>query len=168
MISAAQRAAPRVGGLVLLAPSPRFLDDPATGYRGGFTREDIETLLESLRSDQVGWATALAPVLVGDHGGAEPTRSMTERLCRLDPVVAVDFAEVTFLSDCRDDLAGTAVPTVVVQCADDPLAPVAVGEHVHRQISGSELVVLPVAGHCPHLTAPRETAAVIADLVGRR
>jgi sigma-B regulation protein RsbQ len=50
--------------LILVGPSPRYVDDD--GYEGGFTREDIDSLLESLDSNFRGWAGAMAPVIMGN------------------------------------------------------------------------------------------------------
>jgi sigma-B regulation protein RsbQ len=43
----------RFEALVLIGPSPCYIDDG--DYAGGFTREDIEGLLESLDSNYLGW-----------------------------------------------------------------------------------------------------------------
>ena len=154
-------------GLVLLAPSPCFVDDPATGYRGGFSRDDIDELLESLEANYLGWTESMAPVIMGNPDRPELGDELAEIFCRTDPEVARVFARVTFLSDNRADLAAVAVPTLVAQCAHDAIAPREVGTFVHEQIPGSELVTLNATGHCPQLSAPDETAAVVAAFVRR-
>ncbi|MEV7271615.1 alpha/beta fold hydrolase [Streptomyces bacillaris] len=153
-------------GLVLLAPSPCFIDDPAAGYRGGFSAADIDELLESLDANYLGWSGAMAPVIMGNPGRPEWGEELTNSFCRADPEIARVFARVTFLSDNRADLAAVRVPTLVAQCSSDAIAPPEVGAYVHAQIPGSRLVTLNATGHCPQLAAPEETAAAIAAFAG--
>ena len=90
---------------------------------------------------------------------------LTATFCRTDPELAARFARVTFMSDNRADLAAVGVPTLVLQCSDDVIAPDAVGEYVHAQIPGSVLVRLAATGHCPNLSAPRETIDAIRAFI---
>jgi sigma-B regulation protein RsbQ len=157
-VLAAAKEPDRFAKLVLVAPSPCFIDDE--GYVGGFTREDIEGLLESLDSNYLGWSAAMAPVIAGaDH--PEAAAELTNSFCRTDPEIARHFARVTFLSDNRADLARVRTPALVLQCSDDALAPEAVGRYVHEQLPGSRLVLMAATGHCPNLSAPAETVAAI-------
>jgi len=158
-VLAAGREPDRFAKLVLVGPSPRYVDDE--GYRGGFSREDIEGLLESLDSNFLGWSSAMAPVIVGNPDRPELGEELTNSFCRTDPEIAQHFARVTFLSDNRADLAGVRAPALVLQCADDVIAPAAVGEYVHAQLPGSTLVRMRATGHCPNLSAPDETIAAI-------
>jgi sigma-B regulation protein RsbQ len=149
----------RFDRLVLVGPSPRYIDDD--GYVGGFTREDIDGLLESLDSNYLGWSSAMAPVIMGNADRPDLGAELTASFCRTDPEIARHFAKVTFLSDNRKDLAQVRVPTLVLQCSDDVIAPEAVGEFVHREVPTSELVHMRATGHCPNLSAPEETIEVI-------
>ncbi|MFJ4788699.1 alpha/beta fold hydrolase [Streptomyces sp. NPDC088794] len=164
-VLAAAREPEAFAGLVLLAPSPCFVDDPDTGYRGGFSAEDIDELLESLDANYLGWSGAMAPVIMGNPERPELGEELTNSFCRTDPEIARVFARVTFLSDNRRDLARVSVPTLVAQCSRDAIAPPEVGAFVHAQIPGSRLVTLDATGHCPQLAAPEETAAAIAGFV---
>ncbi|MFF8195709.1 alpha/beta fold hydrolase [Streptomyces bobili] len=165
-VVAAAREPEAFAGLVLLAPSPCFIDDPEHGYRGGFSADDIEELLESLDANYLGWSGAMAPVIMGNPERPELGEELTDSFCRTDPDIARVFARVTFLSDNRTDLAGVRVPTLVAQCSRDAIAPPEVGAFVHAQIAGSRLVTLNATGHCPQLAAPEETAAAIAAFAG--
>ncbi|MFK8906920.1 alpha/beta fold hydrolase [Streptomyces sp. YS-3] len=153
-------------GLVLLAPSPSFIDDPEHGYRGGFSAEDIHELLESLDANYLGWSGAIAPVIMGNPDRPELGEELTNSFCRTDPDIARVFARVTFLSDNRADLAKVTVPTLVAQCSSDAIAPPEVGAFVQARIPGSRLITLNATGHCPQLAAPEETAAAIAAFAG--
>ncbi|MFJ6076491.1 alpha/beta fold hydrolase [Streptomyces sp. NPDC093065] len=165
-VLAAAREPEAFTGLVLLAPSPCFVDDPDTGYRGGFSAGDIEDLLDSLDANYLGWSGAMAPVIMGNPERPELGEELTNSFCRTDPDIARVFARVTFLSDNRADLSRVGVPTLVAQCSSDAIAPLEVGAFVHAQIPGSRLVTLNATGHCPQLSAPQETAAVIAAFAG--
>jgi sigma-B regulation protein RsbQ len=153
----------RFSGLVLLTPSPCYIDDPATGYRGGFSAEDIEELLGSLEANYLGWSATMAPVIMGNPERPELGEELTNSFCRTDPQIARVFARATFLSDNRADLAKVRLPTLVAQCSSDAIAPREVGAFVHAEIAGSELVTLTATGHCPQLSAPEATAAAIAS-----
>ncbi|MDQ0792440.1 alpha/beta fold hydrolase [Streptomyces sp. B1I3] len=153
-------------GLVLLTPSPRYIDD--AGYRGGFSAQDIDELLDSLESNYLGWSATMAPVIMGNPERPELGEELTNSFCRTDPEIARVFARTTFLSDNRADLARVTVPTLIAQCARDAIAPPEVGAFVHEQIPGSELVTLDATGHCPQLSAPRATADAIASFVPER
>jgi sigma-B regulation protein RsbQ len=150
----------RFAKLILLTPSPRYLDDD--DYRGGFSRADIDELLESLESNYLGWSQAMAPNIMGTPDRPELGEELTDSFCRTDPSKALVFARTTFLSDNRADLSRVAVPTLVIECAYDTLAPREVGAYVQSQIAGSQLVTLDATGHCPHLSAPEDTSAAIA------
>ncbi|HEY9313778.1 alpha/beta hydrolase [Williamsia sp.] len=158
----------RFAKLVLLTPSPRYVDDESDGYRGGFTRADIDELLESLESNYLGWSAAMAPDIVGNPERPELGGELTDAFCRTDPVKAAAFARATFLSDNRSDLARVSVPTLVIECARDSLAPRHVGAYVHDHIGDSELVTLDAVGHCPQLSDPEPTAGAIIDFVRSR
>jgi sigma-B regulation protein RsbQ len=153
----------RFSKLVLVGPSPRYIDD--ADYVGGFTEADINGLLESLESNYLGWSSAMAPVIMGVPDRPELGQELEASFCRTDPALARQFARATFMSDNRADLAKVPVPTLVLQCTNDAIAPVAVGEYVRDAIPNSKLVLLEATGHCPHLSAPDETVAAIAQFV---
>ncbi len=159
-VLAAASAPERIGALVLIGPSPRYIDDG--DYAGGFTAQDIDELLASLDSNYLGWSSAMAPVIMGNPDRPELAEELTDSFCRTDPEIQRRFARVTFLSDNRADLGRVTVPALVVQCSDDVIAPDAVGEYVHRQLAGSQFVKLQAVGHCPNLSAPAETIAAIS------
>ncbi|AWS44681.1 alpha/beta fold hydrolase [Streptosporangium sp. 'caverna'] len=160
-VLAAIREPERFAKLILLTPSPRYVDDG--DYRGGFSRADIEELLESLDSNYLGWSAAMAPVIMGNPDRPELGEELTNSFCRTDPLIARAFARTTFLSDNRADLAKVTVPTLVIECASDVIAPPQVGAFVHAQIPGSLLVTLDATGHCPQLSAPEATTQAIVS-----
>jgi len=158
-VLALQEAPEVFGAQVMVGPNPRYVDDE--GYIGGFSRNDILGLLDALDSNHLGWSTQMAPVIMGNPDRPELTEELTNSFCRTDPDIARQFARVTFLSDNRADLPGVGVPTLVLQCSQDVIAPDVVGEYVHRAIPGSVLTRLEATGHVPHLSAPEETTAAI-------
>jgi sigma-B regulation protein RsbQ len=154
----------RFARLVLLTPSPCYLDQG--DYRGGFSRTDIDDLLDSLESNYLGWSRSMAPVIMGTPDQPELSDELTDSFCRTDPACARVFARTTFLSDNRADLARVSLPTLVIECAQDTLAPREVGAYVQQRIDGSQLVTLDATGHCPQLSAPDITAQAIALFAG--
>jgi sigma-B regulation protein RsbQ len=164
-VLAAARAPARFAALVLVGPSPRYIDDE--GYVGGFSRQDISELLASLDHNYLGWSAAMAPAIMGNADRPELGTELTNSFCRTDPDIAGHFARVTFLSDNRDDLSKVTLPTLILQCSDDIIAPAAVGAYVHSRIPASTLVTLTATGHCPNLSAPEETTAAVKAFLER-
>jgi sigma-B regulation protein RsbQ len=156
---AAIREPERFDRMVLIGPSPRYIDEG--DYVGGFTLQDIEEMLESLDSNYLGWSSAMAPVIMGNPDRPELGAELTNSFCRTDPEIARRFAHVTFLSDNREDLAKLRVPALILQCSDDVIAPAVVGDYVHKHVAGSTLVTMNATGHCPNLSAPGETIDAI-------
>jgi sigma-B regulation protein RsbQ len=162
-ILAAIREPARFAKLVLVGPSPRYIDDD--GYLGGFKRGDIEGLLDALDSNYLGWSTSMAPVIMGNPDRPELGSELANSFCRTDPNIARQFARVTFLSDNRADLERLRIPSLILQCSQDMIAPAAVGNYLHRHLAGSMLVQMKATGHCPNLSAPAETVAAIKAFV---
>lgn len=162
-VLAAAEQPERFAKLVLIGPSPRYIDDEE--YVGGFTRDDIEGLLDSLDSNYLGWSQTYAPAIMGRPDRPELGEELTNSFCRTDPEIARHFARVTFLSDNRDDLGRVRTPALVLQCSDDIIAPDAVGRYVHRNLTGSTFRQLEAKGHCPNLSAPDETIEAIRAFV---
>lgn len=149
--------------LVLVSPSPRYIND--VGYHGGFSASDIDELLASLADNHLGWSAMMAPVIMGNADRPELGDELTNSFCRTDPAIARDFARVTFTSDNRADLARVTARTLILQCRDDAIAPVSVGEHVRDGIAGSEMVLIDATGHCPNLSALDAVIAAIRAFV---
>lgn len=150
-------------GQVMIGPSPCYINDG--DYIGGFTREDIESLLETLEGNYLGWSSNMAPVIMGAPEQPELSVELTNSFCRTDPEIAKQFARATFLSDNRAELPLLKVPTLILQCNDDIIAPVAVGEYLHRQLSRSTLRIIDNVGHCPHLSSPGPCAQAMDDFL---
>jgi sigma-B regulation protein RsbQ len=148
--------------VVMVGPSPCYIDDPPF-YRGGFARADIEGLLELMERNYIGWASFLAPVVTKNPERPELARELEESFCSTDPRVARRFAEATFLSDNRGDLPRVSVPSLIMQCSEDAIAPAGVGEYLSRHLPHSTLRVLEATGHCPHMSHPEETIRVIKE-----
>lgn len=153
-VLAAGRAPARFGAMVLVGPSARYVSEGE--YQGGFSQADIDGLLDALDANYLGWSQAMAPVIAGNADRPELGDELSESFCSTDPTIARQFARVTFLSDNRRDLSAVTTPTLVLQCTDDVIAPLAVGRFVHEQIAGSDLVILAATGHCPNLSGPDE------------
>jgi sigma-B regulation protein RsbQ len=158
-VLAALREPERFAKLVLVGPSPHYMNDGE--YKGGFSREDLDGLIETLDSNQLGWSGAMAPVIMGNPDRPELSEELRNSFCRTDPEIARRFARVTFFSDNRDDLARVTTPSLILQCSEDAIASEAVGAYVHARIPGSRLVRLDATGHCPHMSAPLETIAAM-------
>ena len=146
------KAPDRFAAEVMVGPSPCYIND--ADYFGGFERKDIEGLLETLESNYLGWSSTMAPAIMGTPDQPELGVELTNSFCRTDPEIAKHFARVTFLSDHRADLPKLAAPTLLLQCDEDIIAPVAVGQYMHKVLPRSTLAIIKNVGHCPHLSSP--------------
>jgi len=162
-ILAARTAPGMFGKLVLIGPSPCYINDG--DYRGGFERSDIDELMTFMDSNFLGWSAALTPQIMGNPDRPELAEELNNSFCRADPDIAKSFARVTFLSDNRSDLEGVAIPALILQCSEDLIAPDSVGAYVHERLAGSALVRLRATGHCPNLSAPEETVEAIREWI---
>lgn len=149
----------RFSNLILVGPSPRYINDD--NYVGGFSEPQINELLEFLDSNHMGWSEAMALVIMGNPDRPELGQELTNSFCRTDPDIARRFAKATFLSDNRADLARVRTPALILQCSEDVIAPVEVGRYVHEHLPQSQITILNATGHCPNLSAPEETIAAI-------
>jgi sigma-B regulation protein RsbQ len=145
--------------LILVSPSPSFINDG--DYTGGFSKDEIDELLDALDNNHLGWSMSMAPVIMGNPERGELADELANSFCRTDPEIARHFARTTFLTDCRDILDEVRIPSLILQCSNDTIAPVEVGEYVHNRIKDSKLVVMDATGHCPNLSAPDETVAAM-------
>lgn len=136
----------------MIGPSPSYINEP--GYVGGFERSDIDELLETLEGNYLGWASAIAPAIMGAPDQPQLAEELTNSFCRTDPDIAARFARATFLSNNLADLPGLQAPTLVLQSTQDFIAPVSVGEHMSRTLPHCTLQLIENIGHCPHLSAP--------------
>lgn len=161
-ILAAIRVPHRVDRLVLVGPSPRYLNDPPD-YVGGFERADIDGLLDMMESNMLGWANFLAPAVMGTHSPQPLTQELKESFCATDPYITRRFAAATFLGDNRADLPLLEAPSLIIQCSDDAIAPRVVGEYVHARLKGSTMRTIEASGHCPHMTHPGETITLMKE-----
>jgi sigma-B regulation protein RsbQ len=153
------KAPQRFVAQVMVGPSPCYINDG--DYVGGFSREDIDELLDTMDANYLGWSSNLAPAIMGAPAQPELADELTGSFCRNDPEIAKHFARVTFLSDHRADVPASKVPALILQCSDDLVAPMEVGRYLHRQLPASTLHVIDNVGHCPHMSAPTESSRAI-------
>lgn len=166
-VLAANAAPERFARLILVGPSPRYINDGA-GYVGGFERADIEGLLEMMDKNYIGWANFLAPAIMKNDDRPELSAELNDSFCSTDPVIARRFAEATFFADNRTDLATVTVPSLILQCSEDIIAPLHVGDYLERELPGSTLRVMKATGHCPHMSHPEETIQLMKEYLASR
>ena len=150
--------------MIMIGPSPRYLND-SDGYYGGFDEPDILELLEMMEMNFVGWATSMAPKVADKEESPLVVKEVETSFQSNDPAVSRQFAEVTFFSDHRGELSDLDIPVLIIQCSEDSIVPIEVGEYLHRHLKHSNLQILEVKGHYPHLSHPEETAQLIYDFL---
>ena len=150
--------------IIMVGPSPCYINDD--DYVGGFEKKDIEGLLETMEKNYIGWANFLAPNIMGNKERPELGQELTDSFCSTDPVIANQFARATFFSDNRKDLSKLRTPSLILQCSEDIIAPLEVGNYLHQHLRDSELKIMKARGHCPHMSEPEETISLIKDYLG--
>lgn len=163
-VIASIRQPERFSKLIMVAPSPCYLNHPPD-YLGGFDREDIEELMDMMDKNYMGWVSFLAPLAMGDSNSPQLAEELEQSFCSTDPITAKAFAKATFYSDCRPWLSEIVTPCLVLQCSEDALVPDLIGEYLHQHIPNSTYIKVAATGHCPHLSHPVETAAVINNYI---
>ncbi len=158
-IVAASKNPELFSNLILVGPSPSYINEE--DYYGGFTRPQIEELLESMDNNHLGWSMAMAPVIMANPDRQELSEELANSFCRTDPEIAKEFARTTFLSDTRAILPAVHIPSFILQCSEDVIAPSNVGQYVFDQLPNSKIVFMKATGHCPNLSAPDETIEAI-------
>jgi sigma-B regulation protein RsbQ len=149
--------------LVMVGPSPCYINDE--NYTGGFERKDIEGLLNTMDQNYIGWANYMAPAIMGHPNEPQLGEELAESFCSTDPHIARRFAEATFFSDNRRDLQQSPVPSLILQCSNDIIAPLEVGAYLDHHLPQSTLRVMEATGHCPHMSEPEETIRLIKDYI---
>ena len=160
-ILAAEQAPNLFKTLILVAPSPSYINDG--DYTGGFCKSEIDELLASLDTNHMGWSMTMAPLIMANPDRTELGEELTNSFCRTDPTIAKQFARATFLTDSRSILNSCTTPALILQCSNDIIAPIEVGEYINKNMVDSKLVILEATGHCPHLSAPEETISAIKN-----
>lgn len=149
--------------LVMIGPSPSYLND--ADYTGGFSRKDIEGLLDMMDKNYIGWANFIAPNIMGNTDRPALGDELAQSFCSTDPVIARRFAEATFLSDNRNDLKYNKIKTLILQCADDMIAPTEVGDYLEKNLPKSHLRMMKATGHCPHMSHPGEVIMLMKEFL---
>ena len=149
--------------MIMISPSPSYIND--SEYVGGFERKDIEGLLEMMDKNYIGWANFLAPSVMGNGDKPHLGKELTQSFCSTDPVIARRFAEATFLSDNRTDLKYNKTDALVLQCTDDMIAPLEVGDYLAKNLPHSILRVMKATGHCPHMSHPEEVIELMKEFL---
>ncbi|MBY6136820.1 alpha/beta hydrolase [Nocardioides marinus] len=160
---AANQEPQKLSRLVLVSPTPCFLNDDAHGYHGGFSQEDLEELISFLDENHLGWSAQMAPMIAGQPAGAPAADELTKGFCRTDPAIAQHFGRVTFFADERSAFEKAACPSLILHCDDDALVPMQVAEWMRDRTPGATLKVLKATGHCPHMTVSSDVVAAIRD-----
>ncbi|MEO3690092.1 alpha/beta fold hydrolase [Roseateles paludis] len=166
MLAALQQPA-RFERIVALSASPCFVNHPPD-YLGGFERSDLDALFQLMQSNHFGWAQFLAPKAIGEGSPLALTQQFEEGLCSLEPSVAQHFARLVFLVDVREELQRLSVPTLLVQCLRDSIAPAAVGRWLAAHLPQSRLIELAVSGHCPHISHPHLILQILEEVLDAR
>lgn len=152
--------------VIMISPSPCYINHPTENYIGGFERKDVEELLDIMEKNYIDWANFLAPIAMKNEDQPALTQELTERFCSTDPVIANAFAKATFYTDNRSDLSKMTVPSLILQCTDDAIAPMEVGYYLHDHLPYSDLKLMQATGHCPHMSHPKETINLIKEYLG--
>ena len=162
-VLAANKSPETFSKMIMIGPSPRYIDDET--YKGGFEELSIMELLETLDSNYLGWSQTMAPVIMGNADRPHLGEELSSSFCSTDPEIAKNFARVTFLSDNRKDLHSVSVPCLIIQCKQDVIAPIEVGEYTAKNLKNGKLKIINATGHCPNLSAPKETAEAIKEFL---
>ena len=154
--------------MILINGSPRYYDDPATDYRGGFTEPDVDEMLARMESDYESWAGGFGTQVMANADRPELALEFVRTLRLLDPQVAQTMFRAAFTADFRRLYPRITVPTLVLQSRDDPAVPMDVARWVAETIPGGVLTELRSAGHFPHVVDPDEVITAIDAFIANQ
>lgn len=162
----AECAAPGlIDRMVLLNGSARYLADPATGYAGGFTAEQVRDLRVAVNADQAAWARDFVPDLMGADNPSAVSEALTAALERHDEEVAACIAAAVFGLDARRDLVRCRAHTLLLHSALDPAVPDCSYETLLGLLPDARGVRLDATGHFAHRVAPDEVLSHLVPFV---
>ena len=162
---ALHRLAPeRVAGMVLADTKATADTEEAKAGR--------RATAEKLRAEGVGAVVeAMLPKLLGETTRKKQPHIADDvrRLATANEPQAIDEAIHALMTrpDSTSTLARIVVPTLVVVGEEDVLTPQADAQFLAGGIAGSELVVLPHAGHLSNLETPDVFSAALAQFLSR-
>lgn len=145
--------------LIFIGPSACYIND--SNYKAGMEKEDLESLLDVMDSNYLGWSQIMAPKIMANPDNPTLGQELTNSFCATDPEIAKKFARATFLSDNRSDLPKLKIESLSLQTKDDILAPEAASEYILKNTPGNTRLLINATGHCPHLSAPKEVINAI-------
>lgn len=148
---------------ILLAASPRYLNAP--DYYGGFEAKDLTAMLVEMEANYQRWVGTFATMMIGQYDAPELSHELVECASQTDQGMAKRIVELVFFGDYRALVPRLHQPTLLLQCADDPAVPEEVSQYLLWHLPQAVLVSLPVAGHCPHLTAPTQVVTAIRQFL---
>eukprot|EP00456_Euglypha_rotunda_P002873 TRINITY_DN105216_c0_g1_i2.p1 TRINITY_DN105216_c0_g1~~TRINITY_DN105216_c0_g1_i2.p1 ORF type:complete len:125 (-),score=17.73 TRINITY_DN105216_c0_g1_i2:81-455(-) len=122
--------------------------------------------MELMEKDYITWARSLAPSIMDAANGDKLGEELSNSFCYIDPVIARQFARVTFLGDNRNDLPLAPVKSLTLVCEEDMISPMPVAHFVQNQMPGNTLVTIHGRGHCPHMSHPEQIAQQIREYLG--
>ena len=151
--------------MVVINTSPRYIDDPATGYAGGFTQEQVDAVLAAIATDFSSWTAGFGPLLMGNPDRPGFADEFTRTLGLYPPDVASVVFRATFTADVRDAVPRVTTPTLVLQSRDDPAVPYPVAEWLGAALPHAVVRELSSQGHFPQVVAPQELTAALREFL---
>jgi|WetSurMetagenome_2_1015567.scaffolds.fasta_scaffold20667_1 pimeloyl-ACP methyl ester carboxylesterase len=119
-------------------------------------------ILTGILADFAGTAELLAQWAHGEHVDPNLLRLYVRRLREVSPRVIYDDFAACDAFDRRADVSRITLPTLIL-CGDaDRMTPVKFSHFLHERIAGSQLVVVPGAGHMVMLEQPAAAAEAVA------
>lgn len=146
--------------LIMIGPSPCYLNHPPE-YYGGFEKDDLLGLIELMEKNYIGWANVFSNTLINTSARTDVANNLENRFCSTDPKVMNTFAQACFFADNRKEIQEATIPSLILQCSEDIIAPKEVGIYLKENMPNSTLEYMNATGHCPHMSDPEETIDAI-------
>jgi pimeloyl-[acyl-carrier protein] methyl ester esterase len=162
-LSAAAQRPQRIGRLILVSTTPRFVQD------ADWPRAQAPALLDSFRGAVAGDAKATLTRFVmlfnqGDEKARVISRTLTPLLANALPERETLLRGLSWLgnADLRSALKDIAQPTLIMHGDNDPLIPIAAGTALAATLPNARLLHFAGAAHAPFVAAPSEFVAAVS------
>lgn len=162
---AALKSPSRFAKAVFIGASPRYINDDAENYLGGFTQPDLDSMYDAMTANYYAWASGFSSVAMGNPEVPELGEEFARTLSAIRPDIALSVAKVIFESDVRDRLTQLDLEVLLIQSHNDIAVPEMVATYLNENIRGSTLKFVNASGHFPHISAPQEIIKAIKEFI---
>lgn len=149
--------------MIVIGASACYIDDPVTGYVGGFTSEAVERMLADMAADYEFWASGFATIVMQNENRPHLAHEFGRTLAACPPEIAITVFRAAFTGDFRAYMPRVQNATLVLNASSDPAVPLAAARWLVDALPHGSFGELEATGHFPHVVDPAPVAQHVLD-----